>query len=223
MIPLKEFIESSPSCLLVRTDFKVDIAPIVDFFDSEILLNKKTYQSKQYGGWSIQSNSGEISDGWQAGGTALTNGLTKEQLRQMFVYGNKFQNPTKLYQGPVEKLINDLTSKNFNPKRTRFAELEPHTEGPWHQDGSADIKRFGLWRSHIAVKTNPDALFQFRSQDEKTIVSYHIPADGYLYLVNINQMHRIENKSDQSRIHIITDSAQPIKEFLVNVEPILSL
>jgi hypothetical protein len=221
MIPIDEFIKSNSPCVLVRTDFKVDLDSILDFFNTSVTKYKKTYQgAKRHGGWSVQSNTGKISDGWQAGGTP---GLSKEEIAKIFATGFKFQTPTDLYQGAMEKLIQDLNAKQFNAKRTRFADLEPRASCGWHVDGARETKRYGFWRGHIAIKTNPNALFQFQSRDEKTVVSYNIPADGYLYLANINEMHRIENKGSESRIHILTDSELPISDFLTNVEPILSL
>lgn len=220
MIPIKEFIESNNHCVLVKTDFKVDLESLTQFFESEVLKIKKTYQgAKRHGGWSVQSNTGEISDGWQAGGTP---GISKEKMQKLFKQGVKFQTPTILYQGAMENLINDLVEKHFDAKRTRFADLEPKAGCDWHMDGGYEIKKYGFWRGHIALKTNPDCLFMFRSRDGQDVLSYNIPADGHLYLANINYSHRIENTSDESRIHILTDSALPISSFKASVEPILS-
>jgi hypothetical protein len=222
MIPIKEFIESKSSCVLVRTDFKVDLDSIVNFFDTQVTTEPITYQgTKRHGGWSVQSNTGDISDGWQAGGTP---GLTKEQLAKMFPNGLRFKTPTKLYQGPMEQLVNDLAAKKFDARRTRFADLESNANCVWHVDGQYDVLKYGFWRGHIAVKTNSKCLFMFKSNDgEEKVVSYTIPADGYLYLANINVMHRVINNSDESRVHILTDTALPIVDFQANVEPILSL
>lgn len=220
MIPIKEFIESNTPCVLVKTDFKVDLESLTEFFNSEVLKIEKTYQGpKRHGGWSVQSNTGEVSDGWQAGGTP---GMTKEKIASMFKEGTKFKTRTELYQGAIERLINDLAKKHFDAKRTRFADLEPKAGCRWHIDGGYEIKKYGFWRGHIALKTNPECLFMFRSRDEQDVLSYNIPADGYLYLANINYSHRIENTSNESRIHILTDSALPMSSFQANVEPILS-
>jgi hypothetical protein len=220
MIPIKEFIESNNSCVLVKTDFKVDLDSLRQFFDSKVLQLKKTYQGgKRHGGWSVQSNTGEVSDGWQAGGTP---GITKEKMAKMFKHGKKFKTPTDLYGGSIEQLINDLAEKHFDAKRTRFADLEPKAGCGWHIDGGYEVKKYGFWRGHIALKTNPECLFMFQSRDEQDVLSYNIPADGYLYLANINYSHRIENTSNESRIHILTDSALPMSSFQTNVEPILS-
>jgi hypothetical protein len=60
MIPINEFIESNKSCVLVKTDFKVDLESLTQFFDSTVLKIKKTYQgTKRHGGWSVQSNTGK--------------------------------------------------------------------------------------------------------------------------------------------------------------------
>jgi len=220
MIPIKEFIESNSSCVLVKTDFKVDLDLLTDFFESTVLNNKKTYQgAKRHGGWSVQSNTGDISDGWQAGGTP---GISKERMKKLFAHGTKFKTPTALYQGAMEQLISELTAKHFNAKRTRFADLEPKAGCEWHVDGGYEIKQYGVWRGHIALKTNPECLFMFQSRDKQHVLSYNIPADGHLYLANINCTHRIENTSDESRIHILTDSEIPISSFQASVEPILS-
>lgn len=218
MIPIKKFIEENSTCVLVRTDFKVDLDAIIDFFESNVTNLQKTYQgAKRHGGWSVQSNTGDVSDGWQAGGTP---GLSREQMEKLFSTGMKFKTPTALYQGPMEKLINELTAKKFNATRTRFADLEPNANCRWHVDG--EHIDYGIWRGHIAIKTNSKSLFMFKSRNGEKEVSYSIPADGYLYLANIRESHRIINTGEESRVHILTDSSLPIVHFQSNVEPILS-
>jgi hypothetical protein len=219
MTPIKEFIESSSSCVLLRTDFVVDLTAINNFFNTEVLKFNKTYQgNKKHGGWSVQSSTGKVSDGWQTGGTA-----TEEELKKLFPTGIHFETPTALCKGPMEQLINDLIFKKFQASRTRFADLESHSGCNWHIDGIRDKEIYGFWRGHIALKTNPLSLIEFKSRDNTRIASYNIPADGYLYLANINYSHRIENTSRDNRVHILTDSALPIFDFQANVEPILSL
>jgi len=221
MQPLKEFLLSNTRAVLLKTNFQVDLAALQDYYHEQVTKHTKVYQgTKRHGGWSIQSNTGSIGDGWQTGGTT---GLTLEQIKQQFPDGYRFQKPTALYTGAAQTLIEQLNRRGFNAKRTRIADLEPNSDCAWHQDSKYDQKRYGFWRGHIAIQTNPQAEFMFRSQDHSQVQRYAIPADGYLYLADIQQEHRIENTSDQHRIHILTDTNRPIEQFDILVEPVVWL
>jgi hypothetical protein len=66
----------------------------------------------------------------------------------------------------------------------------PGTRLPQHQD-SPDQMRF-----HIPIHTDNRARFVINGHD------VHLPADGWVYLVNTSYLHETNNASDIDRVHI---------------------
>lgn len=229
IIPAKHFFRNNQYIVVVKTNFTVDLDELRNFFESHVKPLTKTYQGikDNHGGWSIQSNTGEVEDGWQTGSYVFDqteSGLVmnKEKFKQMFPYGNKFVTQTKLCQGMIKKLIEDhLPAYNFLPKRTRFAELEPNSQDIWHID-TPDAPRGGAWRGHIVLHTNNDAVFCWKTEDGN-IVSFHIPADGHLYLVRVDIEHTVMNNGFTDRVHLLTDSRNKIESTELKIQPMLSL
>lgn len=224
-VPLKNFLDSSSKAVLIKTNFKVDIISIIDFFEKEVKKYPKEYQFPKnfHGGWSIQSNTGDISDGWQIGGAASSDkGFQLSKKFENFIKGtfpnahtNKFLIPTPLYQGIMKRLIEDLESLNFKARRTRIADLEPGGVDNWHIDNG--FKE--TWRAHIAVITNDQSFFQWKVNNE--LLQFNIPVDGYMYLARIDKLHRVSNQGNTIRTHIIFDNDYPLRVFDATVEPVL--
>lgn len=229
IIPAKHFFRNNRHIVAVKTDFTIDLNELRHFFKSHVSSLTKTYQGikDNHGGWSIQSNTGEVADGWQTGSyvfdqteTGLV--MNKERFKEMFPYGNKFVTPTKLCQGIMENLIKDqLPAYNFIPKRTRFAELEANSQDIWHID-TPDAPPGGAWRGHIVLYTNDDSVFCWKTEDGN-IVSFHIPADGHLYLVRVDIEHTVMNYGLTNRVHLLTDSSNKIENTELKIQPMLSL
>lgn len=79
------------------------------------------------------------------------------------------------------------------PARARDIQVSIHTPGtslPPHQDSPEKL------RFHIPIKTNEAATFTIDGNE------VHIPADGWVYLVNTTYLHSTNNLGDQSRVHI---------------------
>lgn len=226
MISLTDFLNSNSDTVLIKTTFKVDINSVITFFENEVKKYPKEYQLPKdfHGGWSVQSNTGEITDGWQIGGAAApVNGVKVSNKFEHFIkdtfpnaHTNNFLTPTELYKGPIKEIIEDLELLKFKARRTRFADLEPGGVDNWHVDNGFTE----TWRGHIAVSTNPQSFFQWRFGEE--IIEYNLPVDGHLYLARIDKHHRVSNKGNTIRTHIITDDHWPINLFNVGIEPVLS-
>jgi hypothetical protein len=86
----------------------------------------------------------------------------------------------------------------------------PKTRLPEHQDSPEKF------RFHIPILTNPDAKFVI---DGKTL---HLPADGWVYIVNTTYPHYTDNQGDTTRVHIYgaIDTEQTLKLDLINCETI---
>lgn len=227
MQPFMDFHNANTNAVLIKTSFKVDLESLQHFFNEEVKPLRKKYQGTKtwHGGWSVQSNTGEIDDGWQPGGSLIKVDESGKpavdlQLRDdMFPEGQDFVTPTMLYKGVAEEMIMGMASTGFTPKRTRFSELEPGGRDPWHRDGI----RGPFWRGHIVVDTNPNCFFWWKSNDGQRVIRRHIPADGHLYMARVDYLHRITNMGSTDRIHVLVDSRTPLRLSRLWVEPVAFL
>jgi hypothetical protein len=95
--------------------------------------------------------------------------------------------PRKCFTGYALDFI-----KSFPVQATdiQVAIHSPGTKLPQHQD-EPDCFRF-----HIPIITHPDARFIINGHD------IHLPADGWVYLVNTSYPHETINNSEIDRVHI---------------------
>jgi len=228
MIPLSKYFDAPvKNCAVLKTDFKIDIDALQDYFLNKVKTYNKTLQGnkKYHGGWSVQSDTGTIGAGWQAGSKIYKldeNGNRIRDLeleKKMFPNGQAFTTPTPLYKGPAKLIVDSLIDAGYQSKRTRFSEIDAGGEDTWHIDGNNNTP---WWRGHFAILTNPNALFRFKDAGGN-ITSCQIPADGHFYLVNVNLKHSIINSGAEPRTHLLVDSSKPITQFNVSVEPYLTL
>lgn len=228
MIPLSEYFNAPvKNCVVLKTDFKIDIDSLQEYFLKKVKLYNKTLQGnkKYHGGWSVQSDTGTIGAGWQPGSKAYKLDDTGNRIRdlelekKMFPFGQAFITPTPLYKGPAKLIVDSLIDAGYQSKRTRFSEIDPGGEDPWHVDGGNNT---AWWRGHFAIVTNPNASFRFKDASGN-IKSCQIPADGYFYLANVNVKHSIINRGVEPRTHLLVDSSKHITKFNVLVEPYLTL
>lgn len=77
--------------------------------------------------------------------------------------------------------------------RMRLAILPSHHCYSVHRDVS-------FRRSHIAIYTNPKCYILFPEKG-----AYHIPADGFIYSMNVQEEHTALNGGDSDRIHLIME------------------
>jgi hypothetical protein len=228
MIPLCEYFNAPvANCVVLKTDFKIDINALQNYFLKKVKTYNKTLQGgkKHHGGWSVQSDTGKISGGWQPGSAVYKLDAAGNRIRdlelekRMFPNGHKFNTPTPLYEGPAKLIVDSLINAGYQSKRTRFSEIDARGEDNWHIDGSNNTP---WWRGHFAIVTNPNALFRFKDADGN-ITSCQIPADGHFYLINVNLKHSIINNGAGPRTHLLVDSSNHITKFNVSVEPYLIL
>jgi hypothetical protein len=227
MIRFKDFLEQNTDAVLIRTSYRTDLDRMRRFLEEEVRPLTKVYQGGKtwHGGWSIQSNDGTVMDGWQPGGSLVKRGedgivrVDQEARKVMFPHGQEFRTPTPLCKDIAAELILELESTGFTAKRTRFAELEPEGVDRWHRDST----NRPTWRGHIVIETNPDTHFWWRNDDHSKDIKYHIPADGYLYMVRVDMLHRITNFGKNDRVHILTDSKTRLDQCQLWVEPLAFL
>jgi hypothetical protein len=91
------------------------------------------------------------------------------------------------FKGYAREIIDSMPC---GPHDIQVAIHTPGTQLPSHQD-LPDNFRF-----HIPIETHSDATFTIEGKE------IHIPADGWVYLVNTSKLHSTNNKSNIDRVHI---------------------
>jgi hypothetical protein len=91
---------------------------------------------------------------------------------------------------------------NIGIGRVRFMLLKPKTGLTIHRDKEV--------RYHLAIDSNPDAyisISKFSKTTDEDLgscgVNYHIPANGYWYLVDTRYRHHVYNGGNTDRIHLV--------------------
>lgn len=91
------------------------------------------------------------------------------------------------FKGYAREIIDSMPA---GPHDIQVAIHTPGTKLPEHQD-LPDKLRF-----HIPIYTEESARFHINGQD------LHIPADGWVYLVNTSYLHSTDNQGLKDRVHI---------------------
>lgn len=111
--------------------------------------------------------------------------ITKDEYYSQMP-GN-FLSPRECFKGYALDLISGF------PIVATDVQVALHTPGtslPQHQDSPEKF------RFHIPIITNLDARFIINGHDT------HLPADGWIYIVNTTHPHYTENRGNSTRVHI---------------------
>lgn len=132
--------------------------------------------------------------------------ITKPEFNQQMP-GDRLS-PRECFKGYAFDIIENL------PAMASDVQVAIHTPGtklPQHQDSPERL------RFHIPVITDPDARFIIDGKD------VHLPADGWIYIVNTTYPHYVHNQSDITRIHIYgaLDTEQLLAQDLSSCETII--
>ena len=96
-----------------------------------------------------------------------------------------------IYRGTLfETIINEL-----NVVRSRIMISKKHTAYSVHTDRTK--------RLHLVLNTNPDAFFILSENSIEKSEIMHIPADGYIYMVDTTKPHTFVNAGEESRTHLV--------------------
>lgn len=82
----------------------------------------------------------------------------------------------------------------LNPRGARIIRIKPGAKTVWHIDGS---DRFYQVRVNIPLLTNDHCFFETEQG------RYHMKADGALYFVHINKIHRAANFGETVRYQFV--------------------
>lgn len=187
-------------------------------------LGNAEYNYQFFGGWSLQSRTGDWRDGWQYDPTNILkyNGLITDDMipkAQKFLDISdsfEYSKPTAAQQGYLLEVITKLDELGLYPRRARVSQVRANSQSIRHIDG---LPHDYLARVHIPVWTNEQCIHSCDGID------LHMPADGSAYMMWVNRAHQVFNRSTEDRFHIIMDAydtAGITKQFKYN-KPIQDL
>jgi hypothetical protein len=181
----------------------VDIPRLRDQFEKEILPLPPVVRSKAVAGWSVQSFDGDYQKGLELGflpnngpGNRGPTWLPKSLAEAKLLTMQDYVKPTSICTGYLFDLLQRIDAMGFNPRRARILRLGPRSESSWHVDGQPNVYSVRL---HIPIVTNPKCFFNYVDE------SVHMAADGNAFLVKVNQLHMIQNRSDEDRYHFVVN------------------
>ena len=115
----------------------------------------------------------------------------------------KFMDTTVMEHCPYIKEI--LSNMNVPILKVRLMKLEPNNILPEHVDQFRDDR---ILRMHIPIITHPDVLFYVENNPT------HLP-EGTLWYVNVRKSHKVHNKSNNYRVHLVFD-VWVTDDFIIN-------
>jgi len=108
--------------------------------------------------------------------------------------------------GKFRNIIDDLDNLkklllSFKNKvtRARFARLKSNSNIRPHIDYNVS---YGV-RYHLALETNDNCYLAIRKNPKSDFEYFHVPADGYLYFINVGFEHFAVNHGNWDRIHLV--------------------
>lgn len=181
-------------------ELPIDIDRLRDELMGQVAQKPIVSRSAAVGGWALQSTNGSYADGWDMEFNPY-NG--PHNLGPQFVPINDKQKklravqdyrlPTEINSLYLQETLNILEAQQLNPRKARVIRLSARSESAWHQDG---VSHYYQARIHIPLITNPKCFF------ENKIGKVHMEY-GKIYLVHINQPHRIVNEGSEARYHFV--------------------
>ena len=190
-----------------RLPYGVDVESLVDALENGVkkvgpmVFQGSEFGYNNFGGWNLQSRSGDYRDGFQIGIEHCwrKDGTFNYNLAKFLDYSHAFEhkNKTNACVGPIGDIVDFLEEKGFYPRRMRLTCLKPHSKSIIHRDAPSENY---LARIHIPLITNEKCIHWTEFGEA------HMPADGSIYMLWVNCMHQIRNDSDEDRYHIICDA-----------------
>ena len=113
----------------------------------------------------------------------------EEQERLNKIYEDSYTEICPDFKGTyIEEVYNSIKEK-FKIGRVRLLMKPPRSCLSWHRDPDRRI--------HIPIITNPGARMVI--EDE----SFHLPADGKVYITDNRKYHNFFNGGEQDRVHLV--------------------
>jgi len=200
-----------------KLDFKVDIEKLREEVKRSVFtlggecIQGKEYETPQYngfGGYSLQSRTGDWRDGFaffqNEEGTTLEEVFfpkganNYETLKYLDIaHSLEYKNPTQGCVGEIKKVLDQLDELGFYTRRARITNLKAGSKSVVHSDGP---EQEYMARIHIPLWTNPKCVFICEGEN------LHMPADGSAYILWVNKWHQIRNDGDTDRYNLLIDA-----------------
>lgn len=180
---------------------QVDVEKLLHHFEKHILPIPPISRSAAIAGWSLQSLDGSYQSGMELG-FLPNNGpenqgpkwTPRNEAEAELATMQDFKVPSVLCAGPFLELLQKVEAMGLHPRRARILRLAAGTQSTRHVDGQPQVYSLRL---HVPIITN--RLCHFCFEDE----SFHMAADGNAYLVVVNRLHKIQNRSSEHRYHVV--------------------
>ena len=182
---------------LKRSRIKIDLKKLRKWFFS--LKETPDYRSWKDGSGKLYLKKGSKFFGWSVF-THPDNrpGVNTFAIRKNYlnIVNTDFKNKSSICYGYCEEILNQFPQAF----RAVLIGLYPNFEYLPHKDCPENS-----FRMHIAIETNPKSAFQVAGK------CIHIPADGFIWILNTNEIHSAWNFGDSPRIHLTWQ--MPMKNF----------
>lgn len=186
-----------------KLNFIYDVEKLKQHLKDHVAGLPITSQSPSFGGWSVTSSNGDFRDGWGQGHLVFEanqftnkNELLAELKKHSVLPSHAYSIPTEICHGYLHEVVKDIAERGFVPRRVRIIRLPAKASSAWHRDQPDEV--FGI-RLHVPIETNSYCFFEC---DEGKA---HLPADGSVYVLRVNRMHRVYNDGDTARYHLVMD------------------
>ena len=190
---------------LQKLDFTVDVDKICKQLEVVKAMNKATYDDHGYGpmfgGFGLLTDTGEFTGGMMSGKQVWVDGKIDFQkaVDKGINFEYNYDTKTKLCVGETEKLVDKLVDLGINPRRARYTVLKAGGKSTTHTDS---LKGEYACRLHVPLITNEKCKHRIY-EDDKIIDEVYLPADGSVYVMRVNLMHKIVNESKKDRWHFL--------------------
>lgn len=148
--------------------------------------NKLSPGYMNFGGWTIIGENDDYASSFQNGTIIRKNEFVKER---------DMKNKTNICVGPINDLIDYISSLGFYITRCRLSVIPEQSKLSWHTD--TPFKNEKILRLHFPLKTNEKV--HFITEHDR----FYMPANGSFYVVNVNHHHTVHNDGNSDRYHII--------------------
>lgn len=174
------------------------VLEIINLYPPEIRKEKLT-------SWSVQSSNGDYKDGFQSV-LPMYNGPMnhfpgfhptpewRDQNPNVKTIQD-YDKPTQLCVGELEKIVHQLDSLGFWPRRGRILGLPINSDViSFHVDSI--VGEYAA-RLHIPIFTNEHCFFMYKNDQ------MHFPHDEHGYLVDVSVPHKAINAGLTDRYHLV--------------------
>ena len=177
---------------------KFDVAEVQDMilqYEGKVDEEKASFAM---GGLAVTSRTGSTSSGFRFSDRMLDDGyynmeyVKKEKLYHWIDY-NK---PTELYIGQMKYIIDTLNEMDLHLTRARLSRVLPGEDIGEHSDAVRPEQY--CFKLHVPFFTDDKVVMRCNNKA-------YTMQEGIPYMVNVNSIHSVHNRSNITRWHLVAD------------------